>query len=66
MTTDLRGAAAIVGAVDAVSPTGALGRTDAQLEVEVIRGALDDAGLSIADVDCLMTTNGLMGSLELG
>ncbi|HET7720419.1 MAG TPA: hypothetical protein VFK43_10665, partial [Acidimicrobiales bacterium] len=66
MTTELRGAAAIVGAVDAVSPTGALGRTDAQLEVEVIRGALDDAGLSIADVDCLMTTNGLMGSLELG
>jgi acetyl-CoA acetyltransferase len=66
VTNELRGAAAIVGAVDAVSPTGVLGRTDAQLEVEVIRGALDDAGLSIADVDCLMTTNGMMGSLELG
>src|SRR3546814_9172958 len=62
----LRAAAAIVGAVDAVSPDGRLGRSDAQLEVEVIRGALEDASLTIADVDCLMTTNGMMGSLELG
>ncbi len=43
MTNELRGAAAIVGAVDAVSPTGVLGRTDAQLEVEVIRGALESS-----------------------
>src|SRR3546814_3628911 len=62
----LRAAAAIVGAVDAVSPDGRLGRSDAQLEVEVIRGALEDASLTIADVDCLMTTNGMMGSPEPG
>src|SRR3546814_15837414 len=62
----LRGAAAIVGAVDAVSPDGRLGRTDAQLEVEVIRAALDDAGLTIGDVDCVMSTNGMTASLELG
>src|SRR3546814_6731345 len=42
----LRAAAAIVGAVDAVSPDGRLGRSDAQLEVEVIRGALEDASLT--------------------
>src|SRR3546814_14430748 len=48
------------------SPDGSLGRSDAQLEVEVIRGALEDASLTIADVDCLMTTNGMMGALELG
>src|SRR3546814_18831155 len=62
----LRAAAAIVGAVDAVSPDGRLGRTDAQLEVEVIRAALDAAGLTICDVDCGMSSNGLLASLELG
>src|SRR3546814_18812328 len=61
----LRAAAAIVGAVDAVSPDGRLGRSDAQLEVEVIRGALEDASLTIADVHCLMQPHGMMGSLEL-
>jgi len=66
VTTQLRAAAAIVGAVDAVSPTGQLGRTDAELEVEMVRGALDDAGLSIADVDCVMSNNGMMASLDLG
>jgi len=61
----LRGAAAIVGAVDAVSPTGALDRTEGQLELDMIRGALDDAGLTVADVDCVMSTNGMMASLDL-
>ena len=41
--TSLRGAAAIVGAVDAVSSTGALDRTVEQLEVDMIRDALADA-----------------------
>ena len=63
--TSLRGAAAIVGAVDAVSSTGALDRTVEQLEVDMIRDALADAGLSIHDVDCVMSTNGMMASLEL-
>jgi acetyl-CoA acetyltransferase len=66
VTSQLRGAAAIVGAVDAVSPDGQLGRTVEQLEVEMIRGALDDAGLTITEVDCVMSTNGMMASLELG
>ncbi len=65
MAHSLRGAAAIVGAVDAVSPTGALDRSVAQLEVDMIGAALDDAGLSISDVDCVMSTNGMMASLEL-
>ena len=66
MPNPLRAAAAIVGAVDAVSPDGRLGSSDAQLEVAMIRGALDDAGLAIGDVDCLMSTNGMMASLDLG
>lgn len=65
MRTSLRGAAAIVGAVDAVSSTGALDRTVEQLEVDMIRDALADAGLSIHDVDCVMSTNGMMASLDL-
>ena len=65
MTDSLRGAAAIVGAVDAVSPTGALDRPVGQLEVDMIRGALDDAGLTVGDVDCVMSTNGMMASLDL-
>ena len=49
----MRGSAAIVGAVDAASPTGKLERPVRQLEIEMIRGALDDAGLAISDVDAL-------------
>jgi acetyl-CoA acetyltransferase len=47
----LRGAAAIVGVVDDVSPTGELERTGRELEVAMVLGALEDAGLSLADVD---------------
>lgn len=61
----LRGAAAVVGAVDAVSPSGALDRPVAQLEVDVIAAALDDAGLALGDVDAVFSNNGMMASLDL-
>jgi len=47
----LRGAAAIVGVADDVSPTGELDRTGRALEVAMVLDALEDAGLSLADVD---------------
>ena len=47
----VRGRAAIVGVSDAVEPSGELEGTVRALEARVIREALDDAGLSIADVD---------------
>jgi acetyl-CoA acetyltransferase len=47
----LRGAAAIVGVTDDVSPTGVLDTWGRKLEVEMVHQALDDAGLSVADVD---------------
>ena len=60
-----RGKAAIVGAYDIASPTGKLGRSGRALEVEVIKAALDDAGLGIGDVDALCTSTGMMASMEL-
>ena len=48
---DLRGAAAIVGIAEAASPTGELPIRGRELEAAVIKAALDDAGLTIADVD---------------
>ena len=47
----LRGAAAVVGVADDVSPTGELERTGRELEVAMVLAALDDAGLTLADVD---------------
>jgi acetyl-CoA acetyltransferase len=47
----LRGAAAVVGVADEVSPTGELERTGRELEVAVVLAALEDAGLTLADVD---------------
>jgi len=47
----LRGAAAIVGVADDVSPTGMIEGTNRAVEARVIRAALDDAGLTLADVD---------------
>jgi acetyl-CoA acetyltransferase len=47
----LRGRAAIVGVADAASPTGELDRRGRLLEAAMIREALDDAGLTLADVD---------------
>jgi acetyl-CoA acetyltransferase len=49
--TSLRGRAAIVGVADDVSPTGELDRTGRELEAAMIKAALDDAGLTLADVD---------------
>jgi acetyl-CoA acetyltransferase len=63
----MRGAAAIVGVADAVSPTGELEGSVRAIEVQVIREALDDAGLTIADVDgiCCATSAGWAPSMEL-
>ena len=47
----LRGQVAVVGVADAVDPSGELEGSTRALEVQVIREALDDAGLTIADVD---------------
>jgi acetyl-CoA acetyltransferase len=47
----LRGAAAIVGVADIASPTGQLDQRGRALEVAMIRAALDDAGLTLDDVD---------------
>ena len=47
----LRGAAAIVGVADIASPTGELDQRGRALEVAMIRTALDDAGLTLDDVD---------------
>jgi acetyl-CoA acetyltransferase len=47
----LRGAAALVGVDDDVSPTGELDRSGRELEVAMVLGALADAGLTLADVD---------------
>jgi len=63
----MRAKAAIVGVADAVSPTGELEGSVRALEVQVIREALDDAGLTIADVDgiCCATSAGWAPSMEL-
>ena len=50
-TRTLRGQAAIVGVADAASPTGELDRHGRALEAAMIRDALADAGLTLADVD---------------
>ncbi|HEX6167368.1 MAG TPA: acetyl-CoA acetyltransferase [Acidimicrobiales bacterium] len=47
----LRGAAALVGVADIASPTGELDTHGRALEVAMIRQALDDAGLTLDDVD---------------
>src|SRR3974390_3869766 len=47
----LRGAAAIVGGADAVSPPGELEGPGRALEVAMVLAALEDAGLTLADVD---------------
>jgi acetyl-CoA acetyltransferase len=47
----LRGKAAIVGVTDAVSPTGELDLSGRALEAQMVKEALDDAGLTLADID---------------
>jgi acetyl-CoA acetyltransferase len=63
----MRGEVAIVGVADAVSPTGQLDGSLRELEVQVIREALDDAGLTMQDVDGLACCTGamMMPSVEL-
>ena len=64
-STYMRGKAAIVGAVDAVSPTGELGIHERTLQVQMIHAALEDAGLRLSDVDALFATGTMMSSMEL-
>ena len=64
----LRGAAAIVGVCDAASPTGVLDDHGRALEARMIKAALDDAGLTLADVDgvtCAGAPAGLAEYLEI-
>src|SRR5580658_11038077 len=60
----LRGAAAIVGVADDVSPTGELELTGRALEVAMVLAALDDAGLTLADVDGVCHAESSMGLAE--
>jgi acetyl-CoA acetyltransferase len=60
----LRGAAAIVGVTDAVSPTGVLDLHGRALEADMVRRALDDAGLTLADVDGVCHTASSMAFAE--
>jgi acetyl-CoA acetyltransferase len=64
--TAARGAA-VVGVADAVSPTGELDGSVRSIEVAVVREALADAGLTLADVDAVACCTGGIGmpSLEL-
>lgn len=60
----MRGAAAIVGVADEVSPTGELDLRGRALEAKVVRDALDDAGLSLADIDGVCHVGGAMEFAE--
>lgn len=67
MTSVNRGAVAIVGVADEVSPSGVIDVPLRELEARVIMAALADAGMSLRDVDGLCTCTGgtLMHSVEL-
>ena len=70
MTADLtaRGRAAVVGVSDAVSPTGELEGPVRSIQADVVREALDDAGLRPSDVDAVATCTGgaiMFPSMEL-
>ena len=67
MNSIVRGAAAVVGVADEVSPSGVIDVPLRELEARVITAALADAGLSLRDVDGLCTCTGgtLMHSVEL-
>ena len=62
--TSLRGRTAIVGVADDVSPTGELDRTGRELEAAMVRAALDDAGLTLADVDGVCHAQSAVGLAE--
>jgi acetyl-CoA acetyltransferase len=62
----MRGRAAIVGVSDDASPTGELNDYGHTLEIRMITEALDDAGLSLKDVDGICYAGGMgMGSVSL-
>jgi len=61
----MRAKAAIAGVADAASPTGDLDLRGQRLQVAMIREALDDAGLTIADVDGICTADPGMGAMGL-
>ncbi|OBK82108.1 acetyl-CoA acetyltransferase [Mycobacterium sp. 1164985.4] len=67
MNRNIRGAAAVIGVADEVSPSGVIDVPLRELEARVISAALADAGLSLRDVDGLCTCTGgtLMHSVEL-
>jgi acetyl-CoA acetyltransferase len=65
VAVNTRGIAAIVGVADEVSPTGVLERYGRDLHTSVARAALDDAGLTFADVDGLAAVGNLMQASEL-
>ena len=62
--TGLRGAAAVVGVADAVSPTGELELTGRALEVAMLKEALDDAGLQLSDIDGICHSQSSMAFAE--
>ena len=65
MAHPLRAKSAIAGVADAASPTGDLDLRGSRLQVAMIREALDDAGLTIDDVDGICSADPGMGSLGL-
>ena len=60
----LRGAAAFVGVADDASPTGELEKHGRALEADMIAKALEDAGLSLSDVDGVCHAGSSMGLAE--
>ena len=64
MSSTIRGASAIVGVADDASPTGVLELSGRALEAAMIEQALDDAGLTIADVDGVCHTGSSMALAE--
>ena len=62
--TNLRGRAAVVGVADAVSATGELELTGRALEAAMVKEALEDAGLSLSDVDGVCHAGNAMGFAE--
>lgn len=61
---NIRGKVAVAGVYDDVSPTGELDITGRALEARVIRRALEDAGLTLADVDGVFAAGDTMGLAE--
>src|SRR5438067_1244911 len=60
----LRGQAAIAGVTDAVSPTGQLDLTGRALEARMVKEVLEDAGLSLSDIDGVCHTQSSMQFAE--